>query len=98
MSSQFMQATTRQGAFEKIVLVTRKTRLAELVERFNTLAQAKFYIEHAGGDFGEYVAEDEVYRRSADIVRREMEMGLKIQEIDRALVPTTAPGGTWAAS
>jgi NAD kinase len=86
--SQFTQAIGRRGAFEKIVLVTRKTRLAELVQRFNTLAQAKFYIEHAGGDFGEYVAEDEAYRRSADIVRREMELGLKIQEIDRALVPT----------
>ena len=36
--------------YEKIVLVTRKTRLQELVERFNSRAQAKFYIEHAGGD------------------------------------------------
>ena len=25
--------------------------LEELIERFNTRAQAKFYIEHAGGDF-----------------------------------------------
>ena len=32
----------RRAGFEKIVLVTRKTRLAELIERFNTLAQAKF--------------------------------------------------------
>ncbi len=30
------------SAYEKVVLVTRKTRLAELVERFNTRAQAKF--------------------------------------------------------
>ena len=36
---------------EKIVLVTRKTRLEGLIERFNTRAQAKFYIEHSGGDF-----------------------------------------------
>lgn len=74
--------------FEKIVLVTRKTRLAELVERFNTLAQARFYIEHAGGNFSEYQAEDDAYHRSADIARKLLDVGLKMQEIDRALVPT----------
>jgi len=78
----------RRGGFEKIVLVTRKTRLAELIERFNTLAQAKFYIERAGGNFDEYLLEDQAYRRSVDMVRREIELGLKVQEIDRALVPT----------
>ena len=78
----------KQGEFEKIILVTRKTRLAELVEQFNTRAQAKFYIEHAGGDFGEYEREDDAYRRSVGIVRSSAEVGLKIQMIDRALVPT----------
>jgi NAD kinase len=78
----------RRAGFEKIVLVTRKTRLAELIERFNTLSQAKFYIERAGGDFDEYLLEDEAYRRSADVVRRSIELGLKVQEIDRGLVPT----------
>lgn len=82
------ESTKKRAGFEKIVLVTRKTRLAELVERFNTLAQAKFYIEHAGGDFAEYQAEDEAYQRSAEIVRRSLEVGLKFQEVDRRLVPT----------
>lgn len=76
------------AGFEKVVLVTRKTRLAELIERFNTCAQAKFYIEHAGGDFAEYEVEDEAYQRSLDIVRRSIEIGLKIQVIDREMVPT----------
>ena len=44
--------------FDKIVLVTRKTRLAQLVERFNTRAQAKFYLERSGGDFDDYLRED----------------------------------------
>lgn len=74
--------------FEKVVVVTRKTRLAELIERFNTRAQAKFYLEHAGGDFAEYEAEDVAYRRSLEIVRRAVEVGLKIQVLDRQLVPT----------
>lgn len=76
------------SVFEKIILVTRKTRLDELVERFNTRAQAEFYIEHAGGDFSAYVAEHDAYQRSLGLVRRSIETGLKIQVMDRALVPT----------
>jgi NAD kinase len=82
------QTTHKRAGFEKIVLVTRKTRLTELVERFNTLAQVKFYLEHAGGNFQEYQQEDQAYRRSAEVVRRALEVGLKFQEIDRGLVPT----------
>jgi NAD kinase len=74
--------------FEKIILVTRKTRLEELIERFNTQAQAKFYIEHAGGDFSAYLLEHQAYQRSLEMVRRSIEMGLKIQVMDRSLVPT----------
>jgi len=85
---EFVHGAKRRAGFEKIVLVTRKTRLAELIERFNTLAQAKFYIEHAGGNFQEYQLEDEAYRQSADVVRRSIELGLKVQEIDRGLLPT----------
>ena len=39
------------AAHDKLVIVTRKTALEELVERFNTRDQARFYIEHMGGDF-----------------------------------------------
>ncbi len=74
--------------FEKIVLVTRKTRLEELIERFNTESQARFYIEHSGGDFSQYTDEHQAYQRSLEVVRRELEIGLKIQVLDRALVPT----------
>lgn len=73
---------------DKIVVVTRRTRLEELVERFNTLGQAKFYIEHAGGDFGEYLEEDAAYRASLDRLRRELDFGLKLQVVERGLVPT----------
>lgn len=74
--------------FDKIVLVTRKTRLDELVERFNTREQAKFYIEHSGGDFNSYVQEHDAYQRSLAAVRRSVECGLKIQVLDRSLIPT----------
>ena len=47
--------------FDKLVVVTLKTRLEELVERFNTREQAKFYIEHMGLNFAEYDREHEIY-------------------------------------
>ena len=73
---------------EKIVVITRKTRLQELVERFNTLSQARFYIEHAGGDFAEYIAEDDAYKRSLDQVRKSLDFELKMQFVDREFLPT----------
>ena len=75
-------------AFEKIVIVTRKTRMEELILRFNTRAQAKFYIEHAGSDFADYEREDAAYRQSLETVRGQLELGLKVQLIDREIVPT----------
>jgi hypothetical protein len=77
--------------FEKLVLVTRQTRLADLVRRYNTVAQARFCIEHAGGDFADFVLEDDNYRRSLDLIQRDAERfdgTLKILPLDRSLVPS----------
>lgn len=73
--------------YEKIVIVTRKTRLAELIERFNSRGQAKFYIEHAGGDFSDYIEEDSTYQAALETLRRSLEIGLKVQVIDREFLP-----------
>ncbi|MCB9572711.1 MAG: NAD+ kinase [Kofleriaceae bacterium] len=74
--------------YEKIVLVTRKTRLQQLVERFNSRGQARFYIEHAGGDFGDYQREDDAYARALDTVHRRLDLGVRLQLVERRLVPT----------
>jgi len=74
--------------YKKIVIVTRETRLQELVKRFNTRSQAKFYIEHAGGDFGDYEREDDAYSRALQLVRRDLDFGLPQQLLDRNLIPT----------
>lgn len=75
-------------ALEKIIIVTRRTRLQELVARFNTKAQARFYIEHSGGNFSDYEMEDDEYRRSFDQLSKALDMGLKLQVIDRDFLPT----------
>jgi NAD kinase len=74
--------------FEKIVLITRKTRLQELIEKFNTRAQAKFYIEHSGGDFEDYQKEDDAYNRSLEQAKSAIDLGLKVQMIDREFLST----------
>lgn len=74
--------------YEKLVLVTRKTRLQQLIARFNSRGQAKFYIEHAGGNFEDYQREDETYARSLEVLHRQLDVGLKVHQIDREIVPT----------
>jgi hypothetical protein len=76
------------SGYEKLVLVTRKTRLAELIERFNTRRQAQFYLQQAGLDFEDYAEEDDTYRRALDAVLSQLDLGLKLQLLDRALVST----------
>ncbi len=74
------------AARRRVILVTRPTRLAELVARHNTLAQAKFYLEHLGADFGDYVREDEAYRRSLGTTREALQDWGRYQVVERSLV------------
>lgn len=53
---------------QKIVIVTRKTRLEELVEQYNTVDQAKFYLETMGQDFALYAEENGRYGASLSAV------------------------------
>jgi NAD kinase len=73
--------------FEKIVLVTRKTRLEGLVERFNTIGQARFYLEHSGGNFDVYQREHDTYHKSRASLRAGLMQVAKVQEIERGLLP-----------
>lgn len=75
--------------FEKIVVITRKTRLEELIERFNSREQARFYIEHMGADFSDYEREHETYQRALHELRRRLAElnSLKTQFIERAFLP-----------
>ena len=52
---------TNRLSERKIILVKRKTRLDELIIRFNSVSQAKFYVEHLGADFSDYQQEHEEY-------------------------------------
>jgi NAD kinase len=71
----------------KIVLVTRPTRLAELVIRFNTVSQARFYIEHEGADFTDYLREDETYHRALNGALAALAQVGRVQTVDRGFLP-----------
>lgn len=75
------------GVERKVVLVTRHSRLEELIVRHNTLAQAKFYVEHLGADFGDYLAENEAYARSLRIVVQALQAWGRYQLLDRQMLP-----------
>lgn len=73
---------------DKIVVVTRKTRLEELIARFNTREQARFYIEHAGANFSLYQAEHDTYKHAIDSLLARISPLAKVQIIERAFLPT----------
>jgi NAD kinase len=46
---------------KKIIVVKRKTRLDDLITRYNSISQARFYVEHLGADFSDYEQEHTEY-------------------------------------
>jgi hypothetical protein len=76
------------AAPDKLVIVTRKTALDELVDRFNTRDQARFYIEHMGGRFDDYQAAHDAYHHALTFVRKFIPHGIRTQWIDRSFLPT----------
>jgi NAD kinase len=77
----------RRALFEKVVVVTRRTRLEELVARFNTLPQARFYLERAGEAFAPIEADHARYQDALRRVRDAIPAGTRSQVIERTLVP-----------
>jgi NAD kinase len=72
----------------KIVLIVRHTRLDELIARFNTEAQARFYIEHLGADFSEYQAEDRTYKGAVRETEEILAHHGRLQVVGRSFVPS----------
>jgi len=73
---------------ENAIIVINKTRLEQLNARFNTKAQAKFYIEHAGGNFEDYEIEHKTFKKSLEIIQRKISTHLKkYKVVERQYVP-----------
>lgn len=72
---------------KKIVLIVRKTRLDDLISRFNTEDQAKFYVEHLGADFTDYKLEDFNYKRAVKEAENILSTHGRVQVVDRTFMP-----------
>jgi NAD kinase len=72
---------------ESVVIITRKTQLDDLVARFNTRAQARFYLEQAGHSFE---AIETAHLKHQDVlsrIRKAVPRTIRCQVIDREMVP-----------
>ena len=71
----------------KVVLVTRRTRLEDLIAKYLTAAQARFYVEHLGADFSDYQREHDVYQAQQHRTVQALEQWGRYQVIDRSFLP-----------
>lgn len=68
----------------KIVLIVRKTRLDELIARFNTESQTRFYVQSLGADFSDYQREDRLYKAAVQTAQSMLSRLGRLQTVDRA--------------
>lgn len=71
---------------QRIVLVTRHTRLEDLVVRFNTTEQVRFYVEHLGADFSDYAEEHRVYQLAVQQAEAVLARFGRVQRLDRGFL------------
>ena len=67
--------------------MTRPTRLEQAVVRFNTVQQARFFVESRGQSFQDYELESANYSKSRDDLQKFIPRDASIQEIDRDFLP-----------
>ena len=74
---------------EKIVIITKKTWLEELTYKFNTVAQANFYIvqNQSVAQWNYYEDSHNQYQRSVEILKKSIPSNFKVQVIDREFLP-----------
>ncbi|KZZ78843.1 sugar kinase [Oleiphilus sp. HI0133] len=70
------------------VMITRRTRVQELIARFNAWSQAKFYLEHNHIDVQDYLDEHEVYLEQIKKAEGFLRQQGRFQRIDRDMLPS----------
>lgn len=69
------------------MVITRETQLEELIKKYNTKDQARFYITHLGEDFDLYERQHRTYYQALEEVMQALEKLGKIQRLDRSYLP-----------
>jgi NAD kinase len=71
----------------KIVLVTRQTRVQELLARFNTIEQVRFHVEHLHADFSDYEREHKTYLAALAAAEAVLSRFGRVHRLDRGFLP-----------
>lgn len=71
---------------ERVIIITRPTELEELVARFNTVGQARFYLEQSGQDFNRVELANKNYGVALKKVKSIIPDRCKQQVLKRALI------------
>ncbi|HMO34807.1 MAG TPA: hypothetical protein PKA06_02070 [Gemmatales bacterium] len=74
-------------AYQKIILVIRKTQLEELIERHGTRDQAAFLIKQRGQSIDEVVSAHDVYQQSLAQLKAAIPSSIRFQVIERSFLP-----------
>lgn len=80
--------TSRSPGFDFAIIVRSKTRREQLQDKFQTHAQAKFYVERSGGSIDDIDVEHDVFYRSLESVQAGLSGKLKYKIIDRSFLPS----------
>jgi len=75
-------------SIEYAIIVKNKTRLESLIERFNTKAQARFFIERLGGNFDDYEVEHEVFHSALVSLQTQLSKVIKNKVVERQFLPS----------
>lgn len=86
-ASATLARSPTHALYEKVVIVTRETELESLTAKFNTVDQARFYLEHAGQSFAPIEQAHARYQQTLNQLRGIIPRGVKSQVISRQLVP-----------
>lgn len=75
-------------SFDFAIIVRSKTRREQLTDKFQTHAQAKFYVERSGGRIDDIDAEHDQFYRSLEALQGQLNGKLKYKIIDRGFLPS----------
>lgn len=71
----------------RFLIITRKTRLQALIERFNTWPQARFYLEHSDADPTDYLSEHDHYKSQLEHAQQIVSNLGRVQLLERSFLP-----------
>lgn len=81
-----MMTKNKTQQFERVIIVTRPSEFDELVMRFNTADQAKFYLEQAGEDFSRIEQAHAALTLAVDAVKKVIPEDVAIQMLSQNLL------------